>query len=160
MTIDYRVDENLVLSLQKKFISSGGITAPQCFVRVPGTVQAIQLCLMRYIENVTAALGCATAENVQPLSYVNGWTEISDEEIPRVLEKVYGPRPLGEKKIDLLMHIADSLICEIYQRDPTEARGIFVSPARGDWTPAVRRCEHPMEYEVFDAEARSQTTKI
>jgi hypothetical protein len=99
VTIDHRVDDNLVLSLQKKFISSGGITAPQCFVRVPGTVQVIQLCLMRYIKNVTAALGCATAEKVQPVSYVSGWAEMSDEEeMPRVLEKVYGPRPLGERK--------------------------------------------------------------
>ena len=123
VTIDHRVDDNLVLSLQKKFISSGGITAPQCFVRVPGTVQAIRLCLMRYIDNVTAVLGCATAENVQPVSYVNGWTDISDEEeIPRVLEKVYGPRSLGEKWLDLHLHIADPLICKIYQRDPTEAR--------------------------------------
>jgi hypothetical protein len=123
VTIDHRVDDNLVLSLQKKFISSGGITAPQCFVRVPGTVQVIQLCLMRYIKNVTAALGCATAEKVQPVSYVSGWTDISDEEeIPRVLEKVYGPRPLGEKWLDLHLHIADPLVCRISQRDPTEAR--------------------------------------
>jgi hypothetical protein len=97
------------------------------------------------IDTVTAVLGCATAENVEPLSDVNGWTDISDEEeIPRVLEKVYGPSPHGEKKIDLLLHIADPLICRIYQRDPTEARGIFESPARGDRIPAVSRCEHPM----------------
>ena len=55
VTIDYRVDENLVLPLQEKLISSGGISHLQCFVGIPGTVQAIQLCLRRYIENITSS---------------------------------------------------------------------------------------------------------
>ncbi|CAG8224680.1 unnamed protein product, partial [Penicillium nalgiovense] len=63
VTIDYRVDKNLVLSLQEKFISSCGISLMQCFVGAPGTVQAIQLCLKRYIENITNAPERGTVED-------------------------------------------------------------------------------------------------
>jgi hypothetical protein len=98
------------------------------------------------IDTVTAVLGCATAENVEPLSDVNGWTDISDEEeIPRVLEKI---RSFAE-----------------YISETPQRREEFLSlqPAGIGFLPladANTRCEHPMKYEVFDAEARSQTTKF
>ncbi|KAJ6170919.1 hypothetical protein N7485_007048 [Penicillium canescens] len=89
VTIDYRVDENLVLSLQETLISSGGISRLQCFVGLPGTVQAIQLCLRRYIENITSSPERERVENVRAISHANGWTEPSDgEEIMCVLEKI------------------------------------------------------------------------
>ncbi|KAJ5264650.1 hypothetical protein N7505_007443 [Penicillium chrysogenum] len=78
VTIDYRVDENLVLSLQEKLTSSGGISSWQCFVGVPGTVQAIQLCLRRYIENITSSPEGETVENVRAISHANGRTDPSD----------------------------------------------------------------------------------
>ncbi|KAJ5481400.1 hypothetical protein N7475_000212 [Penicillium sp. IBT 31633x] len=88
-TIDYRVDENLVLSLQEKLISSGGISSWQCFVGVPGTVQAIQLCLRRYIENITSSPEGERVENVRAIPHVNGWADPSDgNEITCVLEKI------------------------------------------------------------------------
>ncbi|KAJ6174737.1 hypothetical protein N7485_005181 [Penicillium canescens] len=80
VTIDYRVDENLVLSLQEKLISSGGISRLQCFVGLPGIVQAIQLCLRRYIENITSSPERERVENVRAISHANGWTEPSDGE--------------------------------------------------------------------------------
>jgi hypothetical protein len=89
VTIDYRVDENLVLSLQEKLISSGGLSSWQCFVGVPGTVQAIQLCLRRYIENITTSPKGERVENVRATSHANDWADPSDgKEITRVLEKV------------------------------------------------------------------------
>ncbi|KAJ6174293.1 hypothetical protein N7485_005593, partial [Penicillium canescens] len=74
------VDENLVLSLQEKLISSGGISRLQCFVGLPGTVQAIQLCLRRYIENITSSPERERVENVRAISHANGWTEPSGGE--------------------------------------------------------------------------------
>ena len=89
VTIDYRVDENLVLSLQEKLISSGGLSSWQCFVGVPGTVHAIQLCLRRYIENITTSPKGERVENVRATSHANDWADPSDgKEITRVLEKV------------------------------------------------------------------------
>ncbi|CDM32672.1 Probable transposable element [Penicillium roqueforti FM164] len=41
VTVDYRVDENLMLLLREKLTSSGGISSWQCFVGVPGIVQTI-----------------------------------------------------------------------------------------------------------------------
>jgi hypothetical protein len=95
VTIDYRVDEKLVLSLQEKLTSSGGISSWQCFSGVPGTVQAIQLCLRRYIENITSSPEGEQMENVRTIPHVNGWADPSDgNEITRVLEKVIAIRPL------------------------------------------------------------------
>ncbi|KAI3095274.1 hypothetical protein CBS147333_9810 [Penicillium roqueforti] len=89
VTIDYRVDEKLVLSLQEKLTSSGGISSWQCFVGIPGTVQAIQLCLRRYIGNITSSPEGERVENVRAISHVNGWTDRSDgDEITHVLEKI------------------------------------------------------------------------
>ena len=89
-----------MLSLQEKLISSGSISRLQCFVRVPSRVQAIQLCLRRYIENITSSLERERVENVRALSHVNGWTEPSDsEEIRCVLEKVNVLRPPHEKQL-------------------------------------------------------------
>ncbi|KAJ5350258.1 hypothetical protein N7541_007985 [Penicillium brevicompactum] len=69
VTIDYRVDENLVLSLQEKLL------------------QAIQLSLRRYIENITSSpFG---VENVGATSRANDWADPSDgKEITRVLRKI------------------------------------------------------------------------
>lgn len=101
MTIDYRVDKNLVLSLQEQFISSGGISSSRCFVRVPGTVQAIQLCLWWYIENITASPEQETVENVRKTSRVNYSIETSDGEgIAPFFEKVKALHPFDEKKTD------------------------------------------------------------
>jgi hypothetical protein len=89
VTVDYRVDENLMLSLREKLTSSGGISSWQCFVGVPGTVQAIQLCLRRYIENITSSPEGERVENVREISHANGWTDPSDrDEISHVLGKV------------------------------------------------------------------------
>ncbi|CAG8108137.1 unnamed protein product [Penicillium nalgiovense] len=95
MTIDYRVDEKLALSLQEKFTSSGGISSWQCFVGVPGTVQAIQLCLRRYIENITSSPEGERVENVRAISHVNGWTDPSDGgDMTHILGKVNALHPL------------------------------------------------------------------
>ncbi|KAF2997502.1 hypothetical protein E8E15_000493 [Penicillium rubens] len=84
-----RVDENLMLSLREKLTSSGGISSWQCFVGVPGTVQAIQLCLRRYIENITSSPEGERVENVREISHANGWTDPSDgDEISHVLGKI------------------------------------------------------------------------
>ncbi|KAJ9481012.1 hypothetical protein VN97_g12500 [Penicillium thymicola] len=95
VTVDYRVDEKLVLSLQEKLTSSGGISSWQCFAGVPGTVQAIQLCLRRYIENITSSAEGERIGNVPAIPHVNGWADPSDgNEITRVLEKVTAIRAL------------------------------------------------------------------
>ncbi|CAG8402619.1 unnamed protein product, partial [Penicillium salamii] len=95
VTIDYRVDEKLVLSLQEKLTSSGGISSWQCFSGVPGTAQAIQLCLRRYIENITSSVEGERIGNVPAIPHVNGWADPSDgNEITHVLEKVIAIRAL------------------------------------------------------------------
>lgn len=93
VTIDYRVDEKLVLSLQEKLTFSGGISSWQCFAGVPGTVQAIQLCLRRYIENITSSAEGERIGHVPAIPHVNGWADPSDgNEITRVFEKVIAIR--------------------------------------------------------------------
>ncbi|KAJ5032040.1 hypothetical protein NUH16_005092 [Penicillium rubens] len=95
VTVDYRVDENLMLSLREKLTSSGGISSWQCFVGVPGIVQTIQLCLRRYIENITSSPEGERVENVREISHANGWTDPSDgDEISHVLGKVNALHPL------------------------------------------------------------------
>ncbi|KAJ5742366.1 uncharacterized protein N7511_001761 [Penicillium nucicola] len=85
--IDYRVDANLALSLQEKLVSSGGISHLQCFFGVPGTVQAIQLSLRHFSENITNLP--EKVQNVRAISHVNGWTDPSNgDEIMIVLEKI------------------------------------------------------------------------
>ncbi|KAJ5522371.1 hypothetical protein N7527_006486 [Penicillium freii] len=78
VTIDYRVDEKL------------------CFVGIPGTVQAIRLCLRRYIENITSSPEGEKVENVRAILYVNGWTDRldGDEIIFDYLQNLL-TRPLG-----------------------------------------------------------------
>ncbi|KAJ5340406.1 hypothetical protein N7541_009530 [Penicillium brevicompactum] len=100
VTIDYRVDANLVLSLQEKLISSGGISSLQLFVGVPGIVQAVQLCLERYLQNITNDPERGTVETECAISCGSGSIETYDAGIASILEKLYASPYFCEKKFD------------------------------------------------------------
>ncbi|KAJ5471499.1 hypothetical protein N7530_008856 [Penicillium desertorum] len=56
---------------------------------LPGDSKAIQLCLRRYIENITSSPEGERVENMREISHANGWTDPSDgDEISHVLGKI------------------------------------------------------------------------
>ncbi|KAJ5277815.1 hypothetical protein N7524_003968 [Penicillium chrysogenum] len=126
VTVDYRVDENLMLSLREKLTSSGGISSWQCFVGVPGIVQTIQLCLRRYIENITSSPEGERVENVREISHANGWTDPSDgDEISHVLGKIRS----FAKFVNETPRKRDEFLC----LQPASTRVLPLDDARSRW---------------------------
>lgn len=97
MTIDYKADEKLVLSLQKKLTSSSRISSLQFFVRVPRIVQAVQLCLEQCLQSITNDTERRTVETERAISRGSHSSETYDAGIASIVEKV-NASPLSRRE--------------------------------------------------------------